>query len=397
MNYQKKLLFSLLILVLILSACNLPSSGGTIIPPTVGAPINPEATVATPTPGSEQPQPQPTVEQQTTQHPQEGVNFVSLDQKLASFVPNTVTGLSFILARDGQVLFSKGYGDMAIDAVAALGAATSVPSALAILTLVDQGVLKLDEPVATYLQGKIDWPADKATITMRMLLNHTSGLSSNPDCVVKKSPLTMQACVQEIARQAIDFTPGTQFEYGVGDYQVAGYVAEVLSGKPWTEFFAERIATPLGLTKFTYVGAKSPDTIKTNPHIAIGGACDVADYNAILQMVLAGGKVGDKQILSPQIIAEFQKDQIAGLTRVHDPWKGEFTGYSFGWWFTDPKMHVGSPGPELSSQGTFGTTPWIDFGLRYSAVILVKSRIKEGTLIWNVVRPVIITQMSKTP
>lgn len=52
-------------------------------------------------------------------------------------------------------------------------------------------------------------------------------------------------------------------------------------------------------------------------------------------------------------------------------------------------------GPELSDQGAFGCTPWVDFGLGYSAVLLIKDRTRTGTEIWNAIRPIIIQELSR--
>ena len=68
-------------------------------------------------------------------------------------------------------------------------------------------------------------------------------------------------------------------------------------------------------------------------------------------------------------------------------------GYSFGFWISDPSIHPGSNGPELSDQGAFGCTPWVDFDLGYSAVLLIKDRTRTGTEIWNAIRPIIIEEI----
>jgi hypothetical protein len=52
-------------------------------------------------------------------------------------------------------------------------------------------------------------------------------------------------------------------------------------------------------------------------------------------------------------------------------------------------------GPELSDQGLFGCTPWIDKDLNYSAVLLIFNRTQTGTEIWNEIRPLIIEQIKK--
>lgn len=320
-------------------------------------------------------------------------DWSALDAALESFVPGQVDGLTFLLAQDGQIIYEKALGNQTMDSFLPIASSTKMPSAVVILTLVEDGLLDLDEPVSTYLQGHINWPADKAAITTRMLLNHTSGLLGNPDCLGNRGG-TIQECAQEIANAPLEFAPGTQFAYGGGSFQVAGYVAEVVSGKSWNDLFRERLAEPLGLTTFTYSGGTLGSD--TNPRIAGGASSDVYDYNKILQMILNDGQYNGIQILSPQTIEMMTTSQIAGLPLLRSPGKDDLLlGYSFGFWISDPSIHPGSNGPELSDQGAFGCTPWVDFDLGYSAVLLIKDRTRTGTEIWNAIRPILIEEFKK--
>ncbi len=297
-------------------------------------------------------------------------DWPALNQTLENFVPSKVDGLTFLLAKDGQIVYEKTLGNQTMDSFLPIASSTKMPSAIVILTLVEDGLLDLDEPVATYLQGHINWSSDKAAITTRMLLNHTSGLLGNPDCLGNRGKGTLQECAQEIADAPLEFTPGEQFAYGGGSFQVAGYVAEVVSNKPWNDLFQERLAEPLGLTQLTYSGGTLGSD--TNPRIAGGASSDVYDYNKILQMILNEGQYNGMQILSPQTIQMMSTSQIAGLPLLRSPGEDDLLlGYSFGFWISDPSIHPGSNGPELSDQGAFGCTPWVDFDLDYSAVLLI--------------------------
>ncbi|MEW6085733.1 MAG: serine hydrolase [Chloroflexota bacterium] len=321
-------------------------------------------------------------------------DWSALDQALEDFAPGKVDGLTFLLAKDGQVIYEKAFGNQTMDSFLPIASSTKMPSAIVIFTLVEDGLLDLDEPVATYLQGHINLPADKAAITTRMLLNHTSGLLGNPDCLGNRGRGTLQECAQEIANAPLEFNPGTQFAYGGGSFQVAGYVAEVVSGKSWNDLFQERLAKPLGLTTFTYSGGTLGSD--TNPRIAGGASSDVYDYNKILQMILNDGQYNETQILSPQTIQMMSTSQISGLPLSRSPGEDDLLlGYSFGFWVSDPSIHPGSNGPELSDQGAFGCTPWVDFDLGYSAVLLIKDRTRTGTEIWNAIRPIIIEEFKK--
>jgi CubicO group peptidase (beta-lactamase class C family) len=326
--------------------------------------------------------------------PASGYDWSKLKDRLQDFVPGQVIGLGLMIAHKGQIVYAGTFGLQNINTVLPIASSTKMPSGTVIMKLVEQGLINLDEPITTYLQGKVNVPADKAKITVRMLFNHTSGVIAEPDCETDNFT-TLQACAQEALNAPLEFTPGTRFAYGSGGMQVAGFVAEAVTGKKFTDLFNEIIATPLGLTRFRY-------TSTTNPLIAGGAISDVGDYIKILQMQLAGGTYQGKQILLPSTIEEMQRNQIAGVEKLRSPGGLALTGYSFGWWHSDPayllqQAQPQTPGPELSDQGLFGCTPWIDKDLNYSAILLIFNRTQTGTAIWNEIRPLIIEQIMKNP
>lgn len=322
-----------------------------------------------------------------------GYDWSALDQQLESFVPSTVPGLTFLLAKDGQILYEKALGNQTLDSVLPIASASKLPSSLVILTLAQDGLINLDEPIGTYLQGHIDVPADKAAITTRMLLNHISGLDNKPACETDRRSI-LQACAQEILNSPLMFAPGTQFAYGGGGFQVAGYLAEVVSGMSWNDLFQERLVKPLGLTQFTYTRGLLGS--EKNPRLASGASSDVYDYNKILQMILSNWKSSSEPaILTPETIAIMTTSQLSGVSILETPADTKlYPGYSFGFWISDPSLYPGSQGPEVSDQGAFGCTPWIDFDLGYSAILLIRDRGETGREIWNAIRPLIIDQLS---
>lgn len=326
--------------------------------------------------------------------PASSYDWSKLKDKLQDFVPRQVLGLGLMIAHKDQIVYAGSFGLQNINTVLPIASSTKMPSGTVIMKLVEQGLINLDEPITTYLQGKINVPADKAGITVRMLFNHTSGVIAEPDCETNNFT-TLKACAQEALNAPLEFTPGTRFAYGSGGMQVAGFVAEAVTGKKFTDLFDELIAIPLGLTRFRYNST-------SNPLIAGGAISDVGDYIKILQMQLGGGTYQGKQILLPATIEEMQRNQIAGVEKLRSPGGLALTGYSFGWWHSDPAYLLQQPqpqtiGPELSDQGLFGCTPWIDKELNYSAILLIFNRTQTGTAIWNEIRPLIIEQIKKNP
>ncbi len=323
-------------------------------------------------------------------------DWTALSAELQSHVPATVPGMTFMLSRHGRVIYSQAFGNQNLNTMLPLASATKFPSMAAILTLVDDGVLDLDTPISVYLKGFVTVPPDKASLTMRMLMNHTSGLSGTADAPCLSNRMTtLQLCAQQILDLPLAYSPGTRFDYGGNGMQLAGYVAEVLAGESWNQFFAEKIGTPLGLTRYTYGNS-------LNPRVPGGAVSDVGDYTRIMQMYLANGIFGSARILSNQTYYEMQSDQRRGLPALNNPGGDRLTKYSYGWWHSSAghlqnQPAPNTPGPELSDQGAFGCTPWIDLEHNYTAIILVNSNVPAATLIWNDVRPLIIEQMQNNP
>jgi hypothetical protein len=90
-------------------------------------------------------------------------DWSALDAALESFVPSTVNGLTFLLAKDGQIVYEKELGNQKMDSFLPIASSTKMPSAVVVLTLVEDGLLDLDEPIGTYLQGHINLPADNGS------------------------------------------------------------------------------------------------------------------------------------------------------------------------------------------------------------------------------------------
>jgi CubicO group peptidase (beta-lactamase class C family) len=322
----------------------------------------------------------------------------TVDENAAS---GSVDGYSFAVTDSKGTLYEAAGGNQDVGTVSPIASATKMPSAIAILTLVDAGKLSLDEPVKTYLNAldpSFSWPYDKRNITMRMLLSHTAGIPAPPDPAttdcLSDTFTTLRECAQDIATKPLDYPPGTTFAYSGADYQVAGYVAQLIAGEPFTQLFQNAVATPLGLTTFVY-------NDNENPRVAGGGSSNVDDYMKILRMILNDG-VADNgaRILSDAMIQELQRNNTAHLRKkplsfLSNTAQNYFSGYTLGLFITDPAQYQsdGTSGPEFVDPGLYGTTPWFDMDRKYGAVILITNDTITGLDMWTAVRPKIVSQL----
>ena len=266
-------------------------------------------------------------------------------------------GASLILIKDGQTIYEEYFGTYTPSTVVPIASSTKWLSAGTFMTLVDDGTVTLDDPVSTYLP---EWTGTMGAITMRQLWSFTSGLVDHHPCMDDRTT-TLAACVEQIRLAGLVSAPGSQFYYGGASMMVAGRVAEVATGQSWSQLYIERMRTPMGFT-FTGYG------LTANPLISGGAFSHLHDYASLMQMYLDGGTYGSNVILAPGTVREMQEDQTFGVPIAYSP-HPDGARYGIGEW----RDIVDGSGNaiQLSSQGKFGFSPWIDNQRGYLGVFLV--------------------------
>ncbi len=136
-------------------------------------------------------------------------------------------------------------------------ASTSKPlHATAVMMLVDDGKLKLDDPVSKYLPGfkpRIDGREPAHPITVRMLLNHTSGLQfSDPAHTPPADCCSLAELVARFVSLPLQHEPGTKFAYSDAGPDTACRIVEVISKQDFETFIRTRLFDPLGMKDTTY-------------------------------------------------------------------------------------------------------------------------------------------------
>jgi CubicO group peptidase (beta-lactamase class C family) len=165
-----------------------------------------------------------------------------------------IPGVSIVVLRNGEVVKSKGYGfanlehDIAAtpETIYQSGSVGKQFTAAGILMLGEDGKLGLDDRLAKHFP---DGPSSWHRIRIRHLLTHTSGLKDyGPDEIDFRKDYTEDEYLEVIKRMPIEFEPGTQWSYSNTGYLLLGILTSRLAGKHWSEFLAERLFTPLGMT-----------------------------------------------------------------------------------------------------------------------------------------------------
>ena len=181
-------------------------------------------------------------------------------------------GLSLVVVKEGAIVYSKGFGladgpnkiPTTPETVYKWWSTTKIPTAIAILQLHEQNLLNIDDPVVNYLPFfDVQYPSGASEIiTIRHLLNHSSGLPDNfPEVIgwmhLEAEPrLDQTALLEQVFPDyaKLIFEPGDHAEYSNVGYMALGAIIETVSGQRYEDYVVEQIVQPLGMinTNFVY-------------------------------------------------------------------------------------------------------------------------------------------------
>ena len=187
---------------------------------------------------------------------------------LAKAYPADGPGAAAIITENGKTIFVGGRGladvegkkPIVPDTVFRLGSITKQFTAAAILRLVEQGKLSLDDPLSKFISG---YPAPGGAATVRQLLNHTSGImdyTEIPGFMAEANTnkaYTTEQLVALFKDLPGPFKPGEKWQYDNSGYVLLSAVLENVTGKPWDEAVTELVTSPLDL-ELTRSGVAEP-------------------------------------------------------------------------------------------------------------------------------------------
>jgi CubicO group peptidase (beta-lactamase class C family)/pimeloyl-ACP methyl ester carboxylesterase len=268
-------------------------------------------------------------------------------------------GCSVWIAKGDKVLYQKNFGTGTADTEVYIASSGKWLAAAAILAVVDEGKLSLDDQAEKWLPEFKGDPKGKATI--RQMLSHTSGY---PPYQPKDKPNDgYQTCAESVAHLLPLpplFKPGEQFEYGGLAMQTAGRMAELATGKDWETIFREKIARPLGMTRTRFTPVDAGHT----PMLAGAALSTLSDYQKFLTLIDGGGVFEGKRILSEHSVREMQADQIRDANVKREEFVERTRGnthrgvYGLGMWREE--LDAAGNATLMSSPSWAGTYPWID-------------------------------------
>lgn len=286
------------------------------------------------------------------------------------------------------------------DAVFRIASMTKPITAFAIMLLVDDGELSVDDPVEKHLpefkgqmlieskqDGKLTLKKSSRPITIRDLLTHTSGMPGGfPEGISDlyfKRQMTLGEAVAVSSQRPLEFEPGTKWAYCNAGIDTLGRIVEVVSEGTFADFLEERLFRPLGMFDTTFdphdeqlqrlaalyeikdgslhaTGFQLIGPTKNAKHpIPAGGLFSTAkDLSHFYRLMLLRGAIGELRLLSEKSVDEMTKIQIGNLDGGFTP--GVSMG--FGWQVTRKPQGVHSMmgAGTFGHGGAFGTQGWID-------------------------------------
>jgi CubicO group peptidase (beta-lactamase class C family) len=175
-----------------------------------------------------------------------------------------VAAMSIAVTRGRDTLVMKGYGlaDMENDVPATaqtvyrIGSVTKQFTSVAVMQLVEQGKLSLDDEVTKYVPNA---PTHGRRVLVRHLLNHTSGIPSYTDVGptfgrVMRLDLSKDSLIGTVKDDSLQFEPGSHFYYNNTGYFLLGMIVERVTGKPYGDYLRDALFAPNGLTSTVYCG-----------------------------------------------------------------------------------------------------------------------------------------------
>jgi D-alanyl-D-alanine carboxypeptidase len=169
-----------------------------------------------------------------------------------------IPGLTLAVVREGKLIKAQGYGvanmeanaPASVESVFEIGSITKQFTAAAIMLLVEEGKVKLDDKISVYL-ADLHPPEAWNNVSVRNLLTHTSGIKTYtglPGFEFSKH-LKKEEFVKALAGFPLDFPPGEKYSYSNSGYNLLGFILEKASKRPYWEFMRERIFKPLEMNQ----------------------------------------------------------------------------------------------------------------------------------------------------
>jgi len=339
-----------------------------------------------------------------------------------------ISGAVTLVARRGRLVHFEAHGLMDIEskrpmekgAIFRIASMSKPITGAAVMMMLEEGKLRLNDPVSKFLpefkNSKVALPrgdsgeyylvpADRE-LTIRDLLTHTNGLmtggigsKSGPPRMVEGD--TLAAYIPRLGTVPLDFQPGTQWAYsGYAGPDTLSRIVELVSGQPYDEFLRTRIFQPLGMKdtffyppddrrpRLATLYSKSPkgllraenqDGFSLKTYFSGGGGLmsTAEDYLQFAQMLLNGGELHGRRLLSPRTVDLMSSNHVGDLFngKLGRPAHGMGYGLLVGIVEDGVAAGLRVTNGSFGWDGAYGTQTWIDPREKMVTIVMIQTQV----------------------
>jgi CubicO group peptidase (beta-lactamase class C family) len=270
----------------------------------------------------------------------------TVDSLVAPQFQGNQPGISILIAKKGQIVYKKAFGSANIelnvpmqpDMVFRIGSITKQFTAIAILQLVEQGKLLLQDSVQKYIK---DFPSKGYTITIENLLTHTSGIvdytsKDDPDPYIERRDFTPEFLIKYFKDDPLQFKPGTKYSYSNSNYLLLGYIIQLVSGENYHQYMAEHLIKPAGLQHTLYADEQTAVPGRVQGYTHYRGVFDICDYQTLSLGFACGDLLSTTEDLFNWNTAVISGKLVSkeDVKKAFSPYKladGAYSSYGYGW------------------------------------------------------------------
>lgn len=253
-----------------------------------------------------------------------------------------IPGLSLAVIQDGRVLLSKGYGFADVEhqvpvkpeTVFQSGSMAKQFTATAVMMLVEEGKLSLDDKISKYFP---DAPESWKDITVRHLLTHTAGMGDfSPDFDLRRD-YTEEDLLAKIKSIPLAYHPGDGWDYSNLGYVLSGILVRKVTGKFYGDYLAERVFRPLGMTSARVISESDIIPNRASGYHLVKGELKNQEWvspsvnttaDGSLYLTILDMEKWDAVLYGEKLLKQASLAQMWAPVRLKD---GTTKAYGFGW------------------------------------------------------------------
>lgn len=271
----------------------------------------------------------------------------AINDKVDDFIKNEmqkqkIPGVSLAIVKNGKITYTKGYGFSNIEhqvlvkpeTIFQSGSVGKQFTATAIMMLVEEGKINLDDKIGKYLS---EVPDGWKNITIRQMLSHTSGMTDYPDDFDFRRDYTEDELLKRAKAVPTSFQPGEKWQYSNLAYVTLGILIHKVTGKFYGDFLQERIFKPLGMTTARIISEADIIPNRSAGYTLVKGELKNQEWVSPSLNTTADGALylniydmakWDAALYGESLLKKTSLEQMWSPVKLNN---GKFHPYGFGW------------------------------------------------------------------